>query len=225
MDILKRLGEAVIEGKIGEIERLTREAIDNNYEPLQIINQGLLSGMEIVGQRFKAEEMYIPEVLLSAETMKKAVNLLKPMLVSETFGKAGRVAIGTVKGDLHDVGKNIVIMLMEAAGFEVIDLGINISGNVFAETVREKKPQVLGMSAMLTTTMMEMKNVIDLLKEENLRDQVKVIIGGAPLRPGGASGIPGRPFPWHNPRRRLHKRTVLLAGNSLAYHHPFLDPV
>ncbi len=189
MDILKRLGEAVIAGKIGEIERLTGEAIANNYEPLQIINQGLLSGMEVVGRRFKAEEMYIPEVLLSAETMKKAVNLLKPMLMSGAFGKAGRVVIGTVKGDLHDVGKNIVIMLMEAAGFEVVDLGIDISGKMFAETVREKKPQVLGMSAMLTTTMMEMEKVIDLLQEENLRDQVKVIIGGAPLNKGFADQI------------------------------------
>ncbi|MGC2692900.1 MAG: cobalamin-dependent protein, partial [Desulfobaccales bacterium] len=109
--------------------------------------------------------------------------------VSGTFGKAGRVAIGTVKGDLHDVGKNIVIMLMEAAGFEVIDLGINVSQDLFAETVREKKPQVLGMSAMLTTTMMEMKKVIDLLQEENLRNQVKVIIGGAPLNKAFAGRI------------------------------------
>ncbi len=145
--------------------------------------------MEIVGQRFKAEEMYIPEVLLSAETMKQAVNLLKPMLVSGTFGKAGRIVIGTVKGDLHDVGKNIVIMLIEAAGFEVVDLGIDVSGKVFAETVIEKKPQILGMSAMLTTTMMEMKNVIDLLQEQNLRDQVKVIIGGAPLNKAFADRI------------------------------------
>jgi 5-methyltetrahydrofolate--homocysteine methyltransferase len=181
MDILKRLGEAVIEGKIGEIEQLTREAIDNNYEPLQIINQGLLPGMDIVGQRFKAEEMYIPEVLLSAETMKKAVNLLKPMLVRGSLGKAGRVVIGTVKGDYHDVGKNIVIMLMEAAGYEVIDLGMDVSEVTFIDTIKEKKPDVMGMSAMLTTTMMEMKKVIDLLNEKNLRDKVKVIVGGAPL--------------------------------------------
>jgi 5-methyltetrahydrofolate--homocysteine methyltransferase len=181
MDILKRLGEAVIEGKIDEIEHLTREALDNNYEPLQIINQGLLSGMEIVGQRFKVEEMYIPEVLLSAETMKKAVNLLKPMLVSGTFGKAGRVVIGTVKGDYHDVGKNIVIMLMEAAGYEIIDLGMDVSERSFLDTMKEEEPDVMGMSAMLTTTMMEMKKVIDLLKERNLRDKVKVIVGGAPI--------------------------------------------
>ncbi len=181
MDILKRLGEAVIAGKIGEIEHLTREAIDNNYEPLLIINRGLLPGMEIVGQRFKVEEMYIPEVLLSAETMKKAVNLLKPLLVSGTFGKAGRVVIGTVKGDYHDVGKNIVIMLMEAASYEVIDLGMDVSERSFLDTLTEKEPDVLGMSAMLTTTMMEMKKVIDLLKERNLRDKVKVIIGGAPI--------------------------------------------
>ncbi|MGP8050596.1 MAG: corrinoid protein [Desulfobaccales bacterium] len=181
MDILKRLGEAVIAGKIGEIEDLTREAIDNNYEPLQIINQGLLPGMEVVGTCFKAEEMYIPEVLLSAETMKKAVNLLKPLLVSGTFGQAGKVVIGTVKSDYHDVGKNIVIMLMEAAGYEVIDLGMDVAELSFIETVAEQKPDVIGMSAMLTTTMMEMQKVIDLLKERHLRDKVKVIIGGAPV--------------------------------------------
>jgi 5-methyltetrahydrofolate--homocysteine methyltransferase len=182
MDILKRLSEAVIEGKLAEIEQLTREAIEGKYEPLQIINQGLLPGMEVVGKRFKAEEMWIPEVLLSAKTMKTSVELLKPMLIGErTIGEAGRVVIGTVKGDLHDVGKNIVILLMEAAGFEVIDLGINVSKETFIETVKQKKPHVLGLSAMLSTTMMEMKVVIDFLKEQNLRGKVKVIVGGAPL--------------------------------------------
>lgn len=189
MDILKRLGEAVIEGKLGEIEQLTREAIDEKLEPLQIINQGLLQGMEVVGQRFKVQDMYIPEVLLSAETMKASVNLLKPLLTGGAFGDAGTVVIGTVKGDLHDVGKNIVIMLIEAAGFQVVDLGIDVKEAVFIEAVREKKPVVLGMSAMLTTTMMEMKKVIDLLKEEGLRDKVKVMVGGAPLSESFAEQI------------------------------------
>ncbi|MEJ2364617.1 MAG: corrinoid protein [Deltaproteobacteria bacterium] len=189
MDILERLGEAVLKGEIGEIEPLTREALDNNFEPLQIINQGLLSGMDIVGQRFKAEEMYIPEVLLSAETMKKSVELLKPMLVQGSLGQAGRVVIGTVKGDYHDVGKNIVIMLMEAAGYEVIDLGMDVSEATFIDTTKDKQPNVLGMSAMLTTTMMEMKKVIDLLNEQNLRHKVKVIVGGAPLNQSFAEQI------------------------------------
>jgi 5-methyltetrahydrofolate--homocysteine methyltransferase len=179
--MLSRFSEAVIEGKLDDIEQLTREAIDAKYEPLRIINEGLLPGMEEVGKRFKVQEMWIPEVLLSAETMKASVNILKPMLVGQMSSKAGVFVIGTVKGDLHDVGKNIVIILMEGAGFEVIDLGMDVSEKTFIETVREKKPNALGMSAMLTTTMMEMKKVIDLLKQEGLRDEVKVIVGGAPL--------------------------------------------
>jgi len=181
MDVFKRLGEAVIEGKIDEIEQLTREAIEAKCAPLEIIDQGLLPGMNHVGKLFKAQEMYIPEVLLSAETMKTSVNLLKPLLVNQTFNKAGKVVVGTVKGDLHDVGKNIVIMLMEAAGYEVIDLGIDVPAQTFSDTIRKEKPHVLGMSAMLTTTMMEMKNVIAMLANQELRDRVKVIIGGAPL--------------------------------------------
>jgi 5-methyltetrahydrofolate--homocysteine methyltransferase len=179
--MLSRFSEAVIEGKLDDIEQLTREAIDAKYEPLRIINEGLLPGMEEVGKRFKVQEMWIPEVLLSAETMKASVNILKPMLVGQMSSKAGVFVIGTVKGDLHDVGKNIVIILMEGAGFEVIDLGMDVSEKTFIETVREKKPNALGMSAMLTTTMMEMKKVIDLLKQEGLRDKVKVVVGGAPL--------------------------------------------
>jgi 5-methyltetrahydrofolate--homocysteine methyltransferase len=181
MDLLKQLGDAVIEGNIQGIEALTQEAIDQKLTPLQIINDGLLQGMNVVGQRFKAQEMYIPEVLLSAETMKKSVTMLKPMLVAGELGKSGLVVIGTVKGDLHDVGKNILIMLIEAAGFEVIDLGIDVADTVFTDIVKNKHPHVIGMSAMLTTTMMEMKKVIDQLKSLSLRDQVKVIVGGAPL--------------------------------------------
>ncbi len=181
MDILKQLGDAVLEGNIANIENLTREAIDQKIPPLDIINKGLLVGMTEVGKRFGRSEMYIPEVLLSAKTMNTSVQMVKPLLMTGDMSKAGTVIIGTVKGDLHDVGKNIVIMLLETAGFEVIDLGIDISGEKFAQAVREKKPDVLGMSAMLTTTMMECKKVINLLEQENLRQGVKVMVGGAPL--------------------------------------------
>jgi len=181
MDLLKSFSEAVIEGKLDDIEQLTRDAIERKYEPLRIINEGLLAGMMVVGQRFKAQEMWIPEVLLSAETMKASVNILKPLLVGGATAKAGSFVIGTVKGDLHDVGKNIVIILMEGAGFDVIDLGMDVSEKTFIDTVREKKPVAVGMSAMLTTTMQEMKKVIDLLAREGLRDKVKVLVGGAPL--------------------------------------------
>jgi 5-methyltetrahydrofolate--homocysteine methyltransferase len=125
--------------------------------------------------------MYIPEILLSAETMKKSVNMLKPMLVSGDLGERGVVDIGTVKGDLHNVGKNILIMLIEAAGLEVIYLGTNVADKVFTDIVKTKQPHVIGLSAMLTTTMMEMKKVIDQLKALSLRERVKVIAGGAPL--------------------------------------------
>lgn len=181
MDILKRLGDAVLQGDIANIEDLTREAIDQDVAPLDIINKGLLVGMTEVGKRFGRSEMYIPEVLLSAKIMNTSVEMIKPLLMAGDLSKAGTVVIGTVKGDLHDVGKNIVIMLLETAGFEVLDLGIDIPGDKFVEAVRQKKPDVLGMSAMLTTTMMECKKVIKLLADENLRDGVKVMVGGAPL--------------------------------------------
>lgn len=181
MDILERLGNAVLEGDIANIEGLTQEAIDDNIPPMDIINKGLLSGMTEVGKRFGRSEMYIPEVLLSAKIMNTSVEMIKPLLMGGDLGKAGKVIIGTVKGDLHDVGKNIVIMLLETAGFEVLDLGIDISEDKFVEAVKEKKPDVLGMSAMLTTTMMECKKVISALVQENLRDSVKVMVGGAPL--------------------------------------------
>jgi 5-methyltetrahydrofolate--homocysteine methyltransferase len=189
MDLLKRLGDAVIDGNFQGIESLTQEAIDQKIDPLQIINEGLLQGMNVVGKRFKAQEMYIPEVLLSAETMKKSVNMLKPMLAGGGLGKKGLIVIGTVKGDLHDVGKNILIMLIEAAGFEVIDLGIDVADTVFTNIAKDKQPQVIGMSAMLTTTMMEMKKVIDQLKAQSLRDKVKVIVGGAPINQEFANQI------------------------------------
>lgn len=181
MDILKQLGDAVLEGNIANIESLTQEAIDQKIAPMDIIDKGLLVGMTEVGKRFGRAEMYIPEVLLSAKTMNTSVQIVKPLLVTEDMKKAGTVIIGTVKGDLHDVGKNIVIMLLETAGFEVLDLGLDISDEKFAQAVRDKKPDVLGMSAMLTTTMMECKKVISLLEKENLRQSVKVMVGGAPL--------------------------------------------
>ncbi len=181
MEILDQLADAVIEGKITEIEALTQEAIGRGIAPMDIINLGLLKGMTVVGKRFGASEMFIPEVLLSAKTMNTSVEMIKPLLLGDDLGKAGTVVIGTVKGDLHDVGKNIVIMLLETAGFEVIDLGIDIPQEEFAQAVREKKPDVLGMSAMLTTTMMECKKVIEFLEKENLRGNVKVMVGGAPL--------------------------------------------
>jgi 5-methyltetrahydrofolate--homocysteine methyltransferase len=181
MSKLESIKDSVITGKLKEIKGLIQEALAQNLKPMEIINQGLLPGMDEVGKRFKAQEYYIPEVLLSAEVMKSAMSVLKPLMVSGEVSSTGEVAIGTVKGDLHDIGKNLVITLLEGAGYRVIDLGIDVPKEKFLQVVQEAKPSVLGMSAMLTTTMMAMKDVVDLLRERGMRQNIKVIVGGAPL--------------------------------------------
>lgn len=183
MEKLGAISEAVITGKLKEIREIIKDALAEKLKPLEILNEGLLPGMDEVGRRFKAQEYYIPEVLLSAAVMKAAMEVMKPLMVSGEAGAAGKVVIGTVKGDLHDIGKNIVITLLEGAGYKVIDLGIDVPRETFLRAVKEEKPLVLGMSAMLTTTMMEMKKVIDFLSEQGIRKDVKVIVGGAPLTP------------------------------------------
>ncbi|MFN2363667.1 MAG: corrinoid protein [Halarsenatibacteraceae bacterium] len=177
----EKLSESVIKGEEEKVKELVQEAIDQGLEPSEIINQGLISGMNVVGKRFKEGDMFVPEVLLSARSMKGGMELVKPLLVEGDMEEAGRVLLGTVEGDLHDIGKNLVGMMMESGGLEVINLGTDITAEEFAEAVREHKPDVLGMSALLTTTMLEMQNTIEVLIEEGLRDSVKVIVGGAPV--------------------------------------------
>jgi 5-methyltetrahydrofolate--homocysteine methyltransferase len=189
MSKLESIKDSVITGKLKEIKGLIQEALAQNLKPMEIINQGLLPGMDEVGRRFKAQECYIPEVLLSAEVMKSAMSVLKPLMVSGEVSGTGEVAIGTVKGDLHDIGKNLVITLLEGAGYRVIDLGIDVPKEKFLQVVQEAKPSILGMSAMLTTTMMAMKDVVDLLRERGMRQNIKVIVGGAPLNSSFARQI------------------------------------
>ncbi|MFW5993521.1 MAG: corrinoid protein [Halanaerobiaceae bacterium] len=177
----EKLSESVIKGEEEKVKELVQAAIDEGLEPSEIINQGLISGMNVVGKRFKEGDMFVPEVLLSARSMKGGMELVKPLLVEGDMEEAGRVLLGTVEGDLHDIGKNLVGMMMESGGLEVINLGTDVTAEEFAEAVREHKPDVLGMSALLTTTMLEMKNTIEVLIEEGLRDSVKVIVGGAPV--------------------------------------------
>jgi 5-methyltetrahydrofolate--homocysteine methyltransferase len=150
-------------------------------DPLEIINQGLVAGMNVVGPRFKAGEMFVPEVLMSAKALHAGMELVKEKLVDFEMPSEGKVVIGTVKGDLHDIGKNLVAIMLESSGYDVVNLGVDIPPEKFAEAVKEHNPQVVGLSALLTTTMLAMKETIDYLKEEGLRDQVKVIIGGAPV--------------------------------------------
>jgi 5-methyltetrahydrofolate--homocysteine methyltransferase len=148
-----------------------------------------MAGMNVVGVRFKAGDMYVPEVMMSAKAMSIGIELVKPLIAAKDMPTAGKVLIGTVKGDLHDIGKKLVVMMMESAGFEIIDLGVDIDSATFVKAVKEHNPQVIGMSALLTTTMLSMKDTIEALKKEGLRDSVKVIIGGAPITQGFADQI------------------------------------
>lgn len=183
MRIFKEMAEDVLDGNFNRVAELTRQAIDSGTEPVEIINQGLIKGMNVVGTRFRAGEMYVPEVMMSARAMKAGMDLVKPLISESDLPTAGKVILGTVAGDLHDIGKNLVAMMMESAGMTVINLGVDISPDKFVEAVREHKPDILAMSALLTTTMLSMKDTVDILREEGLKDSVKVIVGGAPVTP------------------------------------------
>ncbi|EHQ91765.1 corrinoid protein [Desulfosporosinus youngiae] len=189
MSNFANLSELVISGNYAGAKDLTQKMIDNGIEPLEIINQGLMAGMNVVGVRFKAGDMFVPEVMMSARAMSTGIELLKPLIADKDMPTAGKVLIGTVKGDLHDIGKNLVVMMMESAGFEIVDLGVDIAPAVFVKGVKDHKPQVIAMSALLTTTMPAMKDTIEALKEEGLRDSVKVVIGGAPISQSFANEI------------------------------------
>jgi len=180
-ELLEQISTAVIEGNLDDIEDLTEDALDDGLNAEEVLNQGLMAGMDYVGVEFKAGNMFVPEVLRSAKTMQIAMDILKPLLVESGVKTAGKVLLGTVKGDLHDIGKNLVGMMCEGAGFEVKDIGKDIAPEQFVEAVKEWEPDVLGMSALLTTTMRAMESTIKVLEEAGLRDRVKIIIGGAPV--------------------------------------------
>ncbi|KXS40427.1 MAG: methionine synthase [Candidatus Frackibacter sp. T328-2] len=179
----EKLSNSVIKGNVEEVTELTQTAIDEGAEPTDIIKKGLIGGMKVVGQRFKDGDMFVPEVMMAAKSMKAGVELVNPLLAEGDTSSEGKVLLGTVAGDLHDIGKNLVGMMMESASLEVIDLGTDVDPEEFVEAVKEHEPDVVGMSALLTTTMLEMQNTIELLEEEGLRDSVKIIVGGAPVTP------------------------------------------
>ncbi len=178
---LGNMANLLIAGKVDDVKAMTGEAIDAGMAPEEILQKGLIAGMEVVGQRFKACEMFIPEVLRSAKAMSSGMEQLRPLLVASGAKMAGTLVIGTVKGDLHDIGKNLVGMMFEGAGFKVVNLGIDLDSQVFVDAVKEHKPELLGMSALLTTTMPKMGEVINALKEAGIRDEVKIMVGGAPV--------------------------------------------
>jgi 5-methyltetrahydrofolate--homocysteine methyltransferase len=178
---LNALAENIINGKKDAVEELVKAAIDDKVAPGEILNEGLLKGMGVVGERFKNNVFYVPEVLIAARAMKAGMEILRPLLGEAGVQPVGKVALGTVKGDLHDIGKNLVAMMLEGAGFEVLDLGIDVAPEKFVEAVTDQGAQIVAMSALLTTTMPSMKGVIDALKEAGLEGKVKTMIGGAPV--------------------------------------------
>ena len=180
-EIYGQLAEAVLEGDVKGIKQLVQRALDGASSAQQVLDLGLLPGMDEVGKRFKVGAMFIPEVLLSAKTMAAAMDLLKPLLAKGSGGGRGTVVIGTVQGDLHNIGKNLVAMMLEGAGFNVVDLGIDVKPQAFLEAVKQHRPQLLGMSALLTTTMPRMGETVRALEEAGVRSAVKIIIGGAPV--------------------------------------------
>ena len=180
-ELLGKMAESLIAGKVDEVTDLTQQALDANVSSKDILEKGLLAGMEVVGRRFKANEMFIPEVLRCAKCMHGAMEILRPLLAETGVETAGTFVIGTVKGDLHDIGKNLVGMMFEGAGFKVVDLGIDLDPATFVEAIKEHNANLFGMSALLTTTMPKMGETINAIKEAGLRDQVKIMIGGAPV--------------------------------------------
>ena len=177
----RSLCEALQRGDADTVEEMIKTALAEDISPKEILDNGLISGMNIIGMKFKNNEVYVPEVLLAARAMYAGMDLLKPKLVETGVKNIGKVVIGTVMGDLHDIGKNLVKMMLEGAGFEVVDLGVNVSPERFISAVKEHQPDILGMSALLTTTMLNMNEVIQSLLSADLREKVKIMIGGAPV--------------------------------------------
>lgn len=188
-EILSALSTAIIQGDKDDIDQLTARALDAGLTPQEVLDTGLMPGMDHVGVEFRAGRMFVPEVLRSARAMQTSMDRLRPLLVASGAKMAGKVLLGTVKGDMHDIGKNLVAMMCEGAGFEVKDLGKNVAPEIFVQNVKEFEPQIVGMSALLTTTMRTMEHTIKALEEAGLRNQVHVIVGGAPVTQSFADQI------------------------------------
>jgi len=187
--MFKELSLAVKGGDAAEAKRLTEAMIALGVDPEEILNQGLISGMMEIGVLFKNNEVYVPEVLIAARAMYAGLDIIRPILASKNFKEKGIVAIGTVKGDLHDIGKNLVMMMMEGSGIKVLDLGTDVGADKFIDAVKNQGAQIVAMSSLLTTTMPEMKTIIKALEAEGLRDKIKVMIGGAPVTSAYAEQI------------------------------------
>jgi len=189
MEILNQISALLQRGKAKDVKALVAQAIEEGIPAGAILNDGLLAGMNVVGQRFKNNEIFVPEVLIAARAMNMGAALLKPLLASEGVKAAGKVCIGTVKGDLHDIGKNLVKMMLEGKGLEVIDLGTDVPAEAFVNTAKEQGCQVICCSALLTTTMDVMRDIVKCAQDAGIRDQVKIMVGGAPVTEAFANEI------------------------------------
>ncbi len=181
MSIYQDIAENLMEGQTAQVRELTQKAVDEGKPAVEILNNALLAGMNEVGELFKEGEMFVPEVLIAAKAMNSGMEIIKPLLNDGDIKKAGTVIMATVKGDLHDIGLNLVSMMLEGAGFEVINLGIDTEPEKIIEAIKQYNPDIIGMSAMLTTTMKAMKEAVQAIKEAGLYDKVKVMVGGAPV--------------------------------------------
>jgi corrinoid protein of di/trimethylamine methyltransferase len=180
-DILEEISENLQKGKAKVVVELVERALGEGVPPQKILDEGLLAGMGVIGTKFKANEVFVPEVLVAARAMNKGAEILKPVLAEKGIGSRGKAVIGTVKGDLHDIGKNLVKMMMEGRGIEMIDLGVDVPAPRFLEAAKENGVSIVCCSALLTTTMGEMKNVVDTIKASDMADKVKIMVGGAPV--------------------------------------------
>ncbi len=189
MSVLNEIAENLIKGQAPKVKELVQQAIDEKIEPATILGEGLIAGMNVIGERFKKNEVYVPEVLIAARAMHAGMDLLKPELAKAGVESKGKIIVATVKGDLHDIGKNLVGMMLEGAGFEVIDLGIDCPPEKFVQSAQEQDVPLIGMSALLTTTMPSMKGVIEEIEKLGLKDKIKTMIGGAPVTQNYADEI------------------------------------
>jgi corrinoid protein of di/trimethylamine methyltransferase len=181
MEDLKKLHDAILEGDASAAHEITEKALAAGVDPIRLVNDYMIPAMAEVGRRFECNEFFVPELLIAARAMKSSLGLVRPLLAASGAQPAGRVVLGTVKGDLHDIGKNLVAAMLEGNGFEVIDLGVNVSPEQFIASAKEKNANIIALSALLTTTMPSMRTTIEALKQAGIRDQVKVLIGGAPI--------------------------------------------
>ncbi len=189
MNNLSEIADAIYDGNAEKVTALTKSAVEAGTSALEILDNGLMAGMNRVGKDFKEGELFVPEVLVASRAMQAGMEILKPLLVTQKVKSPGKVVLGTVKGDLHDIGKSLVSIMLQGAGFEVIDLGVDVSKETFLKAITDNQPDLVGMSSLLTTTMPQMPEIIEAIKSAGLREKVKIMVGGAPLTADYASKI------------------------------------